>query len=127
MKPSQVAATLRGIASKIEASKNPDRNLVARDLKRIVAEVVAAPAAISENENMNVTSFYVDWEGRGYTHDRLQKDLEIMKKSIGNGPIYAGSTRRSTATSMPSSCSVTSYAVPAVGNVETISYFVFGN
>ena len=26
-----------------------------------------------------------------------------------------------------SSASVTSYAVPAVGNVETISYFVFGN
>src|SRR5512135_446659 len=26
-----------------------------------------------------------------------------------------------------SSCSVTSYAVPAVGNVETISYFIFGN
>jgi hypothetical protein len=25
------------------------------------------------------------------------------------------------------SCSVTSYAVPAVGNIETISYFVFGN
>ena len=25
------------------------------------------------------------------------------------------------------SCSVTSYAVPAVGNVETIAYFVFGN
>ena len=45
MKPSQVSASLRRIASKIEASKNPDRNLVARDLKRIVAEVVAAPAA----------------------------------------------------------------------------------
>jgi hypothetical protein len=26
-----------------------------------------------------------------------------------------------------SSCSVTSYAVPAVGNIETISYFIFGN
>lgn len=26
-----------------------------------------------------------------------------------------------------SSCTITSYAVPAVGNVETISYFVFGN
>jgi hypothetical protein len=26
-----------------------------------------------------------------------------------------------------SSCSVTSYAVPAVGNIETVSYFVFGN
>jgi hypothetical protein len=29
--------------------------------------------------------------------------------------------------SLLSSCSVTSYAVPAVGNIETISYFVFGN
>ena len=29
--------------------------------------------------------------------------------------------------SFVASCSVTSYAVPAVGNIETISWFVFGN
>jgi hypothetical protein len=39
MKPSQLASQLRRIASKIDSSKNPDRDLVARDLNRIIASV----------------------------------------------------------------------------------------
>ena len=39
MKPSQLAIQLRRIASKIEASKNPDRTLVARDLKKVIANI----------------------------------------------------------------------------------------
>ena len=37
MKPSQIAQELNHIASKIQHSKNPDRKLVARDLKRMLA------------------------------------------------------------------------------------------
>jgi hypothetical protein len=37
MKPSQVAIALLHIASGIQASKNPDKNLVARDLKKIIS------------------------------------------------------------------------------------------
>jgi hypothetical protein len=37
MKPSQLASQLRRIASKIDNSKSPDRTLVARDLKKILA------------------------------------------------------------------------------------------
>jgi len=39
MKPTQVAQALLSIASKIQASKNPDKNLVARDLKKIISSV----------------------------------------------------------------------------------------
>ena len=39
MKPSQLSATLRHIAAKIDNSKRPDRTLVARELKRVVAAV----------------------------------------------------------------------------------------
>jgi len=39
MKPTQVAQALLNIASKIQASKNPDKNLVARDLKKIISSV----------------------------------------------------------------------------------------
>ena len=39
MKPSQVAIALRRIASGIQASMNPDKRLVARDLKKIIAEI----------------------------------------------------------------------------------------
>jgi hypothetical protein len=39
MKPSQVAIALRRIAAGIQASKKPDRRLVVRDLKKIIAKV----------------------------------------------------------------------------------------
>ena len=37
MKPSQLSATLRNIADKIDNSKNPSKVLVARELKHIIA------------------------------------------------------------------------------------------
>jgi len=39
MKPSDLSKSLRQIAAKIDASKRPDRVLVARDLKRILVAV----------------------------------------------------------------------------------------
>ena len=39
MRPNQVASMLRRIASKIEASKNPSKNAVASDLKKIIATI----------------------------------------------------------------------------------------
>jgi hypothetical protein len=39
MKPSEVAFKLRQIAAAIDNSRNPRRDLVARDLKRIIAAV----------------------------------------------------------------------------------------
>ena len=47
MKPSQLASQLRRIASKIEASKKPDRDLVARDLKRTLAALAAGAGTFS--------------------------------------------------------------------------------
>lgn len=41
MKPPQVSDTLRRIASAIENSKNPDRNLVANDLKLLINRMAA--------------------------------------------------------------------------------------
>jgi len=42
MKPSQLASQLRRIASAIDSSRNPDRRLVARDLKKVLASVSMA-------------------------------------------------------------------------------------
>jgi len=39
MKPSQLASQLRRIAAAIDNSKKPDRTLVARDLKKVLAAV----------------------------------------------------------------------------------------
>ena len=39
MRPDQLAKSLRQIAAKIDNSKNPKRELVARDLKRIIAKL----------------------------------------------------------------------------------------
>lgn len=43
MKPSELANSLRRIASAIDNSKSPDRTLVARDLKRILAGISSDP------------------------------------------------------------------------------------
>jgi len=39
MRPSQTAKALRHIASKLDRSTNPDRRLVAKDLKRVLAAI----------------------------------------------------------------------------------------
>ncbi len=44
MKPSETAETLRKIAAAIDNSKNPDRRMVAADLKRVLAAVEEEPA-----------------------------------------------------------------------------------
>jgi len=41
MKPSQLASQLRRIASKIDASKQPSRKLVAKDLKKVLNQIAA--------------------------------------------------------------------------------------
>jgi hypothetical protein len=55
MKPVQVAQALKVIADKIKASKNPDRNLVASDIKKIIFKLAKddsmAVALSSENGN----------------------------------------------------------------------------
>jgi hypothetical protein len=59
MKPSQLVATLRRIASNIERSKNPDRTLVARDLKKVVAALIETTVeglvinSVTHNKNSN--------------------------------------------------------------------------
>lgn len=54
MKPSQVASTLRRIAMNIETSKNPRRDLVASDLKRILA-IISANRYADESESPDVS------------------------------------------------------------------------
>lgn len=44
MKPSQVSANLRRIATLIDSSKNPKKHLVARDLKKIISMLVDTEA-----------------------------------------------------------------------------------
>lgn len=46
MKPSQVSAYLRQIASKIDRSRRPDKSLVVRDLRKLVARVAAEPSGV---------------------------------------------------------------------------------
>ena len=45
MKPTEVSITLRKIASAIDSSKNPDRTLVASDIRKVLAAMdeVALP------------------------------------------------------------------------------------
>jgi len=70
MKPSQLANKLRHIASKIDSSKNPDRTLVARDLKKVLAAVSPGAntlRAIIENEE--IVGIEADFNGKKYVLD----------------------------------------------------------
>jgi hypothetical protein len=59
MKPSQLVATLHRIASDIERSKNPDRNMVARDLKKTIAAINQFPMKISPTSGTSTDNPYV--------------------------------------------------------------------
>jgi hypothetical protein len=48
MKPAQVAEYLRHTATKIDNSKNPDRSLVAAELRRILAAMVVNLTEVTE-------------------------------------------------------------------------------
>lgn len=69
-------------------------------LQRKIATYIAAgnsgsaPVPSSMNKiAAGPQSFYVDWEGRGYTFDRFKKDFHIMKAALGEGPISPGRPR----------------------------------
>jgi hypothetical protein len=53
--PSQLVIQLRRIASKIDASKNPDRTLVAKELKRTLAALAAGAGTFSPRPGDDVS------------------------------------------------------------------------
>ena len=70
MKPSQLASQLRRIASKIDASKNPDRTLVAKDLKKVLAAVSSGTGALRAIiENEEIVGIEADFNGKKYVLD----------------------------------------------------------
>ena len=80
MKPVQVAVALRHIAAKLEASERPDRTLVVSALQRVLAAM--APGV----------TFYIDWEGRGYSPEDMQADIDAMRSRLGEGPVFSGAS-----------------------------------
>jgi len=59
MEPTRVAAVLRQMADQIDRSKNPDKNLVAKDLRRILAALrVAADVKDIEQALYNHSGAY---------------------------------------------------------------------
>jgi hypothetical protein len=60
MKPNQLVIVLRRIASNIERSKNPDRNLVARDLKKVVATLTSYDVKLKDKDETKMPLDAVD-------------------------------------------------------------------
>ena len=94
MKPSQVANSLRHIASKIDNSTNPKRELVARDLKRLVT----AMGTLTGQEKAILTQFFMqglemlEVAGvEGYSEKLFTpgEDFETMTKSVKNTVVKA--------------------------------------
>lgn len=95
MKPSQLARSLKRIASGIESSKNPKKELVIRDLKRILAAVT---------KNGNDAASLLFWEaldelpGKHVSDNSylniLNKIKEIAKKSNIDAKVIADAELR---------------------------------
>lgn len=73
MKPGQLISTLRRIASSIERSKNPDRNLVARDLKKVVATLLGEYNVMIKGAEVKMTSVEIE----KFLREKPSNEVEI--------------------------------------------------
>ena len=91
MKPSHIASSLRRIASKIEASKKPDRFKVARDIQ-FLARVAADQyqGKLTTYENMNDASGLSGIEGAAlWAHlDGGEDNAVVIQKTTGPVAIW---------------------------------------
>jgi hypothetical protein len=83
VKPSELANSLRRIATAIDASKKPDRRLVARDLKKIIASVNPSVVTIKEFN-------YDSGDKRSYGDFYIVAETSLGEL-IGKGMIGSGS------------------------------------
>jgi len=74
MDPKQVSEQLVRIANGIDNSKSPDRRLVARDIKKVLAALSRTAAW--------------DWEGVSTAFEGAQKDWAGLGDAIKNKKIY---------------------------------------
>lgn len=72
MTPAQLSAQLTRIANAIDASKNPDRGLVARDLKVVLAALSGKPRRAS------------DWDAAGKMLSKIEKLFGELQKAVKN-------------------------------------------
>jgi len=96
MKPSQLASQLRRIAAAIDNSRNPDRTLVARDLKKVLVAIrvsssgpwqVAYATRSDFNSKLNgpfIEVEYIDW----LSYLQQSDDNAVVIKTTAN-PIVA--------------------------------------
>lgn len=74
MRPSQVASQLRRIAATIKASKLPRRDLVAQDLRRIIAILMNAPAAPPSEKEKAIWEFLYGRK-KPFVYDKWPEDV----------------------------------------------------
>jgi hypothetical protein len=78
MRPSQVSKTLRQIAAKIDNSKNPKRELVAADLKRILA-AIGTPKSCT---------YFWEGTGGGYNLGEFADYIKECDSYLGGVPFW---------------------------------------
>lgn len=78
MGPKKTSEYLRQIASKLDQSKNPDKNRVIADLKWVLANMDAPPPAAGQGDQVALPS-------SGAGKQMLTKMLEDAKKALESG------------------------------------------
>jgi hypothetical protein len=90
MKPSEVSNTLKRIASKIDNSKNPKRELVAKDLRKVIAateqltteEKLVLKVLLSKAQDMVETSNDEEF-ARAFGSDYNHEDGQEFNRRMG--------------------------------------------
>jgi len=91
MKPSQLASQLRRIAAAIDKSRNPDRTLVARDLKKVLASVrTAAHPHNCLNDEESTNESWWEYDARDIPLVRVCEDCRDEKLSHYRPEILSG-------------------------------------
>jgi hypothetical protein len=79
MKPSHIASRLRQIAAAIDNSKNPRRDLVARDLQQVI---IAVGSALSDFEEYMIEFMYETWGKSGFAVNFMNSVNEALGREI---------------------------------------------
>ena len=112
MKPSDLSKTLRQIAAKIDASKRPDRILVSRDLKRVLA-AIGSKSKYDGAYSIWCFGKEADLPEGGYDLSSVERTFDVELSDLPDGSHEVTATLKSGPEIPPESNAVFSGVFPA--------------
>lgn len=86
MKPNEISQQIRRMANAVQSSSNPSRELVARDLRRLIAQVAGENDPKSEGGEIDakVKNFIESMDDEGLSHENKKKMATLLCNLIND-------------------------------------------